>query len=156
MQRRQLAAHLRRCAGTCLTRISGRVRFIEGLTPQLQAQATSDSVCNHSEQQLLAYVYGKFKENGLLGIKTEAEKMLAGGAKFGRVRCGNSAAKARVKPLAWSSHGWLERDAAGLATTAVRQRSQNLGGPDLTLRCPSADVAHDCKALAAVRGGTLN
>jgi hypothetical protein len=28
------------------------------------------------EQQLLAYVYGKFKESDLLGIKTEAEKML--------------------------------------------------------------------------------
>ena len=60
----------------CLTRISGRVRFIEGLTPQLQAQATSDAVGDHAEQQLLAYVFGKFKENGLLGVKTEAEKML--------------------------------------------------------------------------------
>ena len=60
----------------CLKRISGRVRFIEGLTPQLQAQATSDAVGDHPEQQLLAYVFGKFKENGLLGIKTEAEKML--------------------------------------------------------------------------------
>ena len=60
----------------CLTRISGRVRFIEGLTPQLQTQATSDAVGVHPEQQLLAYVFGKFKENGLLGIKTEAEKML--------------------------------------------------------------------------------
>ena len=60
----------------CLTRISGRVRFIEGLTPQLQAQATSDAVSDHAEQQLLAYVYGKFKEHGLLGIQTEAEKML--------------------------------------------------------------------------------
>ena len=31
---------------------------------------------DHAEQQLLAYVFGKFKENGLLGVKTEAEKML--------------------------------------------------------------------------------
>ena len=60
----------------CLKRVSGRVRFIEGLTPQLQAQATSDAVGDHAEQQLLAYVLGKFKENGLLGVKTEAEKML--------------------------------------------------------------------------------
>ena len=60
----------------CLKRISGRVRFIEGLTPPLQAQATSDAVGDHAEQQLLAYVFGKFKENGLLGVKTEAEKML--------------------------------------------------------------------------------
>ena len=60
----------------CLTRISARVRFIEGLTPQQQAQATSDAVGDHPEQQLLAYVFGKFKENGLLDIKTEAEKMV--------------------------------------------------------------------------------
>ena len=60
----------------CLARISGRVRFIEGLTPQQQTQATSDAVGDHSEKQLLAYVFGKFKENGLLDIKTEAEKML--------------------------------------------------------------------------------
>ena len=60
----------------CLKRISGRVRFIEGLSPQLQTQATVDAVSDHPEQQLLAYVFGKFKEGGLLGIKTEAEKML--------------------------------------------------------------------------------
>ena len=60
----------------CLSRISGRVRFIEGLTPQLQTQATSDAVGGHPEQQLLAYVFGKFKENDLLGVQTEAEKML--------------------------------------------------------------------------------
>ena len=30
----------------------------------------------YPEPQLLAYVFGKFKDNGLLGIKTEAEKML--------------------------------------------------------------------------------
>lgn len=60
----------------CLARISGRARFIEGLTPQRQAQATADAIGGHSEQQLLAYTFGKFKDNGLLGIKTEAEKML--------------------------------------------------------------------------------
>ena len=31
---------------------------------------------DHPEEQLLAYVFGKFKESDLLGIKTEAEKML--------------------------------------------------------------------------------
>ena len=60
----------------CLKRISGRVRFIEGLTPHLQAKATADAVGDHPERRLLAYVFGKFKENGLLGVKTEAEKML--------------------------------------------------------------------------------
>ena len=60
----------------CLKRVSGRARFIEGLSPQLQTQATADAVGDHPEQQLLAYVFGKFKKSDLLGIKTEAEKML--------------------------------------------------------------------------------
>lgn len=60
----------------CLMRVSGRVRFIEGLSPQLQAKTIADAVGDHPEQQLLAYVFGKFKESDLLGIKTEAEKML--------------------------------------------------------------------------------
>ena len=30
---------------------------------------------NHTEQQLRAYVFGKFKENGLMDVKIEAEKM---------------------------------------------------------------------------------
>jgi len=60
----------------CLTRVSGRARFIEGLSPQLQTQATADAVGDHPEPQLLAYVFGKFKESDLLGIKTEAEKRL--------------------------------------------------------------------------------
>ena len=52
------------------------MRFIEALTPEQQTQAISDAVDDHSEKQLLAYVFGKFKENGLLDIRTEAEKML--------------------------------------------------------------------------------
>jgi hypothetical protein len=60
----------------CLQRISGRVRFIEGLTPQQQAQATTDAIADHPEQQMLAYVFGKFREHGLLGIETETQKML--------------------------------------------------------------------------------
>ena len=60
----------------CMKRVSGRARFIEGLSPQLQMQATADAVGDHPEQQLLAYVVGKFKESDLLGVKTEAEKML--------------------------------------------------------------------------------
>jgi hypothetical protein len=60
----------------CLKRISGRVRSIEGLTPPQQRQVTSDAIDAHPEQLLLAYVYGKFQENCLLGVKSEAEKML--------------------------------------------------------------------------------
>ena len=37
----------------CLKWVSGRARFIEGLCPQLQTQATADAVGDHPEQQLL-------------------------------------------------------------------------------------------------------
>ena len=50
----------------CLTRISERVRFIEGLSPQLQAKTIADAVGDHSEQPLLAYVFRKFKESDAL------------------------------------------------------------------------------------------
>ena len=60
----------------CLRRISARMRFIEGLTPQQQAQVTADAVASHSEQQLLAYVFGTFQEHGLLGVENDTQKML--------------------------------------------------------------------------------
>jgi hypothetical protein len=60
----------------CLARVSGRVRFIKGLTPKQQTEATVDAVAGHPEKQLLAYVFGEFKEHELLGIKTETEKMM--------------------------------------------------------------------------------
>ena len=60
----------------CLKRVTGRIRFTEGLPPDLQAKATTDAIADHSEQQLLAFVFGTFKERGLLGIETETEKMM--------------------------------------------------------------------------------
>lgn len=59
----------------CLLRVCGRVRFIERLSAKLQAKAIADAIDDHPEKLLLAYVHGKFKENGLLGIRSEAEKM---------------------------------------------------------------------------------
>jgi hypothetical protein len=60
----------------CLTRIVSRARFIEGLTPTQQQQATANAIADHREKQLLAYAFGKLGEQGLLGIQTEAEKMI--------------------------------------------------------------------------------
>lgn len=60
----------------CLARVSGRFHFIEGLSPRMQAQAIDDAVSDYPEQQLVAYVFGKVRESDLLGVKTEAEKML--------------------------------------------------------------------------------
>ncbi|SDC50213.1 hypothetical protein SAMN05444679_103228 [Variovorax sp. CF079] len=68
----------------CLKRISARVRFIEDLTPQQQAQAISDFIADHPEQQLLAYVFGKFGEQGLLGHRIrDGKDAYAGGAELG-------------------------------------------------------------------------
>ena len=47
-----------------------------GLPPELLEKDTADAIADNPEQQLLAYAYGKFKEHGLLGIETEAEKMM--------------------------------------------------------------------------------
>lgn len=58
-----------------LKRVTGRVWFIEGLTPDQQDMATRDAVADHPEQLALAFVFGEFKAHGMLGIKTEAEKM---------------------------------------------------------------------------------
>ena len=57
-----------------LKRVVGRVRFIEGLTPELQTQAINDALADHPERQMLALVFREMK--AMLGIKTEAEKML--------------------------------------------------------------------------------
>jgi len=70
----------------CSKRVSRRARFIEGLSPQLQAQAVADAVVDYSEQLLLALVFGKFTQGELLTIKTQAEKMLMLAA-LNRVEC---------------------------------------------------------------------
>jgi hypothetical protein len=59
-----------------LKRISARVRFIEGLTPRQQQQATANAIADHTEQQILAYAFGKLTEHGLNAVKSEAEKMI--------------------------------------------------------------------------------
>jgi hypothetical protein len=59
-----------------LKRIDARVRSIERLPPPQQHKATADAIADHTEQQILAYAFGKLSGHGLLGIKTEAEKMI--------------------------------------------------------------------------------
>lgn len=59
----------------CLKRVTGRVWFIEGITPEQQSKATADAITDHPERLALAFVFGEFKAHGMLGIKTEAEKM---------------------------------------------------------------------------------
>jgi hypothetical protein len=59
-----------------LKRITARMRPGKRLTGQRQMRATAQSIANHPEQPMLAYVFGKFSEHGLLGIETEAHKMV--------------------------------------------------------------------------------
>ena len=46
----------------CLKRVAGRVRFIEGLTPDQQTQAVKDALADHSEMPMLAFVFGEMRE----------------------------------------------------------------------------------------------
>lgn len=60
----------------CLQRMTARSRFIEGIPVALQQRAVQDQIEEHGEPQLLAHVYGQLRENGLLAIRTDAEKYL--------------------------------------------------------------------------------
>lgn len=60
----------------CLRRLTGRVRFAEGLPAQLLQQSMQQYINEHSERYLLAFAYGHLRDNDLLGARTEAEKFL--------------------------------------------------------------------------------
>lgn len=59
-----------------LKRITARARFAEGLPAKQQARAAADTIAKHPEQPMLAYVFAKFGEHGLLDVQTETQKML--------------------------------------------------------------------------------
>jgi hypothetical protein len=60
----------------CLQRLTGRVRFAEGLTSDFLQQSTQQYIDEHGERYLLAFAYGHLRENDLAGSRTEAEKYL--------------------------------------------------------------------------------
>lgn len=60
----------------CLQRLTGRVRFVEGLTTELLQQSIQQYIDQHGERYLLAFAYGHLHDNGLLAATTEAEKYL--------------------------------------------------------------------------------
>lgn len=60
----------------CLQRLTGRVRFTEGLPPELVEQVVNQHCNEHPERQLLAFAYGYLGEHDLLGARSEAEKYL--------------------------------------------------------------------------------
>ena len=64
----------------CLQRLTGKVRFIEGLDAGSAQQAIGQQIELHSEPYLLAFVFGQLKEHDLLAIRTDVEKYLVLGA----------------------------------------------------------------------------
>lgn len=60
----------------CLKRVTGRIRFVEGLPSAQLAQAVTDNMETHPETPMLAMVFGKLRAAGQLGIETDAQKML--------------------------------------------------------------------------------
>ena len=60
----------------CLQRLTGKVRFAEGLGLELLQQAVQDQIDAHGEPYLLAFAFGQLREHDLLSVRTEAEKYL--------------------------------------------------------------------------------
>lgn len=63
-----------------MQRLTGKVRFIEGLDAGSTQQAIGQQIEQHSEPYLLAFVFGQLAEHDLLGIRTDVEKYLVLGA----------------------------------------------------------------------------
>lgn len=61
---------------TCLQRLTGRVRFNDGLAGEQMAQVVQQFCDEHPERYLLAFVYGYLGDHDLMGARTEAEKYL--------------------------------------------------------------------------------
>lgn len=60
----------------CLTRITGRARFLEGLNAKLSEQAVYAQIQDHREPHLLAVAYGILRDHDLVAVRTEPEKYL--------------------------------------------------------------------------------
>jgi len=60
----------------CMQRLTARVRFAEGLPPELLRQAVQQHTDEHDERYLLAFIFGHLREHGVLEVKSEAEKYM--------------------------------------------------------------------------------
>lgn len=60
----------------CLQRLTGKIRFTEGLSTEMFQHAVDQQVTQHTEPYLLSFVYGELGDYGLIGVRTEAEKYL--------------------------------------------------------------------------------
>ena len=60
----------------CLQRLTGRIRFTQGLGPELLERAVRDQIAEHGEPHLLAFAYGHLREHDLVAVRTDAEQYL--------------------------------------------------------------------------------
>jgi hypothetical protein len=60
----------------CLQRLTGRIRFTEGLTRRALKRSMQQYIDKHSEPYLLAFAHGHLGENDLLAVSTDAEQSL--------------------------------------------------------------------------------
>jgi hypothetical protein len=60
----------------CLQRLTGRIRFTEGLGPELLERAVRDQIAEHGEPYLLAFAYGHLRDHDLVAVRTDAEQYL--------------------------------------------------------------------------------
>lgn len=81
----------------CLQRLTGRIRFAEGLAAEQLQRAVQDSIDEHGEPHLLAFAFGQLRQHDLLTVRTEAEKylLLAG---LNLVDCIADSASSRPRP----------------------------------------------------------
>ena len=61
---------------SCLKRVTGRIRFAEGLAPAPLDAAVQQVIDDHPEPALLSLAFGNLREAGLLGIADQAQKYL--------------------------------------------------------------------------------
>ena len=60
----------------CLKRLTGHMRFNEGLPVRTANELVRQFCAEHREQQLLAFAYGYLGDHKLLGVKTDTHKPL--------------------------------------------------------------------------------
>lgn len=60
----------------CMQRLTARMRFNEGLPVQIADRLTKQYCDEHSERNLLAFVYGYLGDHDMLRVRTDAEKYL--------------------------------------------------------------------------------
>lgn len=60
----------------CMQRLTARMRFNEGLPERMAAGLVKQFCDEHSERNLLAFVYGYLGDHDLLRVRTDAEKYL--------------------------------------------------------------------------------